>query len=71
MCIVTVSTVKRADSTRGIPEELSNTSRVVGSHHYQQPVNRLLVASFVFFCCTVDVDRWGIHRFSESHLSIC
>ena len=57
MRIVTVSTVKRAYSTRGIPEELSNTSRVVGSHHYQQAMNSLLVASFVFFCCTVDVGR--------------
>ena len=57
MRIVTVSTLKRADSTRGIPEELSNTSRVVGSHHCQQAVNSLLVTSFVFFCCTVDVGR--------------
>ena len=57
MRIVTVSTVKRADSTINIPEELSNTSRVVESHHYQQAVNSLLVASFVLFCCTVNVDR--------------
>ena len=58
MRIVTVSTVKKsADSTRGIPEELSNTSRVVGSHQYQQAVNSLLVASFVFLCYTVDVGR--------------
>ena len=57
MRIVTVSTVKRADSTRSIPEKLSNTSRVVGSHHYQQAVNSLVVARFVFFCCTVDVGR--------------
>ena len=57
MRIVTVSTVKRADNTRDIPEELSNTFRVVGSHLYQQAVISLFVASFVFFCCTVDVGR--------------
>ena len=54
---IVVSTVKRVDITRVIPEEPSNTSRVVGSHDYQQAVNSLLVASFVFFCCTVDVGR--------------